>query len=184
MVNFLKDVDVMAELPTVLQDVVELNAIARVEDPILTAEWGLIQGIFDNQFIMYTNEDGISRYENMLNIYPLDTDTLETRRLRVMARFQEQAPYTWRVLIGILDGLLGLGNYTATRDVASKTIDIKIQLVQSQQVQVVIDMLERITPVNMIYTVSLMYNTYQQLSAYTHQQLSAYTHQQLREGQL
>lgn len=128
-----------------------------------------------------TNEQGADRYEKMLKLNAPATDTIETRRFRILTRYQEQAPYTYRVLKQLMDSLLGEGQYEVKRDVAAKTLSVKIELTVKGMFDAVVIMLERITPQNMALTVQLRYNQHSTLARFTHAQLSSYMHQQLRE---
>lgn len=177
-------VNISEYLPQVLKELEEIKALNLVENPILIQEWMFAENQLNNQFVETANETGIQRYERMLKLNYSDSDTLETRRFRIISRFQEQAPYTWRVLHKILTSLLGEGGYRLERNVATKTLNVKIDLTVSSQFNILVDTLERIVPANMIINVELLYNSHQDLSAFTHAELSAYTHQQLREGVL
>ena len=42
-------------------------------------------------------------------------------------------------------------------------------------------MLEKMSPLNMLIDLSLLYNSHKILSGFTHRQLNQYTHKQLRE---
>ncbi|MGN4125961.1 putative phage tail protein [Lysinibacillus sphaericus] len=106
---------------------------------------------------------------------------IETRKFRILTRYQEQAPYSYRVLKQLLDSLLGEGQYELKRDVAAKTLSVKIELTVKGMFDAVVVMLERITPQNMALTVQLRYNQHSTLARYTHAQLAAFTHKQLRE---
>ena len=172
----------LSEIPEVLTEVKEIKAIAQVEDPILMAEWKLVQQIYNNQFVLTADIDGIERYEKMLGIRPSDQDTIESRRFRILARFQEQAPYTWKVLLGLLDSLLGVGNYEAERNVADKWVRVKLELTIGSQIQAVTDMLERIVPQNMIINIELRFNTWLQISQKTWGQVNTLTWGTVREG--
>lgn len=182
MANFEKEVDVLSELPEVLHEAKEINAIANVEDPILEAEWKLIQELYNGQFILTAGLSAIERYEKMLNIRPSDADTIESRRFRILSRFQEQAPYTWKVLIGLLDSLLGEGNYEAERNVADKWVRVKLELTIGSQIQAVTEMLERVVPQNMIINIELRFNTWLQISQKNWGQVNTITWGDVREG--
>lgn len=174
-------VEYLELLPTILHDVIEIDAISKVEKPILEDEWFYVNNSIDNNFVEYANEYGIIRFESMLGIIAPGTDDLQTRRLRILARMQEQAPYTNRVLVRILDSLLGAGAYEYTRNVATKHVNVKIELTVQRQYDILNETLERLLPANMTYLVELRYNMHSLLRPFTHQELSAKTHQQLRE---
>jgi hypothetical protein len=176
-----RDVDILSYLPPILRDIKEIIEIAQVEKPVLEETWKYIENALNNQFVVSANESGLSRYEKMLKINTPATDSIETRRFRILTRYQEQAPYTWRLLKQLLDNLLGEGQYELKRDVAAKTLSVKIELTVKGQFDAVVLMLERITPQNMVLTVELRYNQNSKLAQYTHAQLAAFTHKQLRE---
>lgn len=176
-----REVNIISYLPPILHEIKEIVAIANVENPVLEGLWQQIEDTLHNQFVLTANENGAERYEKMLKLKVPGTDTLETRRFRILTRYQEQAPYTYRVLNQLLDSLLGEGQYELKRDVAAKTLSVKIELTVKGMFDAVVVMLERITPQNMVLTVQLRYNQHSTLGRYTHAQLAAYTHQQLRE---
>ncbi|MGG0663397.1 putative phage tail protein [Viridibacillus arvi] len=167
-------------LPPVFHEVKEMIEIAKIENPVLQSLWVEIEDAINNQFILTANESGADRYEKMLKISVPNTDTLETRRFRILTRFNEQAPYTYRVLKQLLDSLLGEGQYVMKRDIVNKTLSVKLELTVKGMFDAVVAMLERITPQNMVLTVELRYNQHNTLSRYTHAQLTRYTHDQLR----
>ena len=179
-----REVDLLAYLLPILQEVKELQTIAGIENPTLEDVWELVESVLNNQFILTADERGIARHEKMLEIKSGATESLETRRFRVLTRYQEQAPYTNKVLKQLLDSLLGEGKYRYERNVADKWIKVRLELTVKGQFEEVELMLERITPQNMILEVTLRYNQHSTLARYTHAQLAAFTHKQLREDVL
>lgn len=177
-----REVDILSYIPTIFHEVKETIEIANAEKLPLEGTWQAIEDSLNNQFIVSANEDGLARQEKMLKIKVPATDTLETRRFRLLTRYQEQAPYTYTVLKQLLNSLLGEGKYELTRSAAEKWIKVRLELTVRGQFDAVELMLERITPLNMVLTVDLRYNQHSLLANYTHAQLSAFTHTQLREG--
>ena len=159
-----------------------MSAIAKVENPILSAIWELIERTLDDQFIVTVSSDGARRYEHMLNLQVMDYDTIETRQFRILARYQEQAPYTEEVLRRLLNSLLGEGAYELTIFKVEKAIDIKLELTVRNMFDAAKELLERIVPQNMELTVRLRYIQHLILQDYRHGELRAYTHDQIRNG--
>ncbi|BDH60154.1 hypothetical protein MTP04_02840 [Lysinibacillus sp. PLM2] len=176
-----REANLLNYLPPVLHEVKEIVEIANVEKQPIERTWQAIEDSFNNSFILTATEEGLSRREKSLNIKVPATDTIETRRFRLLTRYQEQAPYTKTVLDQLLDSLLGEGRYELIRDAAAKRITVKLELTVKGQFDAVYIMLERITPQNMILTVELRYNQHSKLAQFTHTQLAAFTHKQLRE---
>lgn len=177
-----RNVDVVQYWPPVLLDIKEMLAIAKAENPVLSALWELIEQTLDDQFVVTTTENGAKRYEQMLSIYPADNDSLETRRFRILTRYQEQAPYTEEVLIRLLNSLLGDGSYELTINKAGKTLDVKLELTIRGMFDAAKDLLERIVPQNMELTVQLRYIQHSMLQGYRHTDLRPFTHDQIRNG--
>lgn len=165
-----------------LKGIKEIQAVNDVENPILNAEWGLYEHQLNNQFVVSTDEYGISRYEKMLKIKVSDTDTLETRIFNVLTKYQEEGPFTWKKLQMILDSMLGVGNYTLERDVANKILNVKLQLTISRQYEILSEFLERVTPQNMILNIQLRYNTWEQIKPFTWGELLSKTWGEVKEG--
>ncbi|MEK4146426.1 putative phage tail protein [Robertmurraya sp. FSL W8-0741] len=175
-----RDIDVLSYLPPVLREFKENQEIAKVENPQIVRLWQATEQAMNDQFIETSTEYGVSRRERMLHIFPAGTDTLETRKFRLLTRYNEQAPYTRRVLRNLMNSLCGEDGYTLSIDVAQKVISVRVELTVRGMFDAVVDMLERITPVNMVMDVQLRFNQQSNLSKYTHAQLSQYTHDQLR----
>lgn len=116
----------------------------------------------------------------MLGIQPFTDDTLETRRFRILTRWNEKLPYTYRVLIERLNSLCGVDGYELELQPNLYSISIKLELTQKRMFNDVQDLTRRMIPANMVLVVTLRYNQHFTLSRYTHGQLSAYKHEQLR----
>lgn len=176
-----REIDILSYLPSILHEIKELIEIADVEKPVLEALWQEIDNTLNNQFVITANSDGANRFEKMLKLQAGESESIETRRFRILTRYQEQAPYSYKVLKQLLDSLLGEGQYTLERNVAEKWLRVRMELTVKRQFEAVEILLERITPQNMVLTIELRYNQHSLLKKYTHAQLAAFTHQQIRE---
>lgn len=101
-------------LPPFLQGYRELQAIMTAENPEFQAVSDEGQVVLDNTFIMHCDEKGISRFENMLGIYPLPTDTLNSRKSRVLTRWNDVVPYTLKAFLSKIAALQGNDNIQIT----------------------------------------------------------------------
>lgn len=167
-------------LPIFIQEYAEIRQIMFAEQGLIDGIWETADHIQDNQFINYTDEDGIKRWENMLKITAKDTDTLEERRFRILTRFQSDTPYTVAKLDEKLTTLCGEGNFHIILTPNDYTIDVKLALGNASMLSDVEEIVNNMIPANMIRNIIIMYNTHALWSAYTHEQMSAYTHEQLR----
>ena len=99
-------------LPPVLQQTREMQAVMEGEQPAVAGLWDAWKTVLDALFVRYANEQGLARWERMLGIRPRGTDSMEVRRVAVLARLNEQLPFTERTLRLMLDGVCGPGGYT------------------------------------------------------------------------
>ena len=171
-------------LPSVMQGFAEFKAIMQAENTETDLVDGNIQRVLDNAFIELCDEYGIKKYEAMLDIFPDSNDTLASRKLRVLIRWNEFIPYTYRVLIRKLNAFCGVNGYDIFPDLENYNLSIDIQISVSKQREEIEKFLERILPMNFSYRVSIKYNTHKVLAGYTHQYLSRYSHRGAREEEL
>ena len=99
--------ELIAYLPPVLQEILEFQLITKAEQPEVNRLRETLQGVYENQFYDLARQDGIARYEEILNVTPGFGDSLELRRLRVKSKMTMQLPYTMRVLRLKLEQLFG-----------------------------------------------------------------------------
>jgi len=106
----IRTVHVERYYPDVLANAKEFKTIAAAENPEFKKVWKAIWKQFLNTFVYSLDEDGAARWESMLKLYPASTDTLDTRRKRILSKINSSLPYTERSLQNMLDGIYGAGN--------------------------------------------------------------------------
>lgn len=148
----------------------------------ITAEkvWTDAENTLADQFVQTATENGVKRYEKILSIVPKGTYTLDERKFNVLARMNEQLPYTEVQLNSLLTALCGEEGYFLKIDADAYEVIVKLALVNENNVDAVIELLDKIVPANMVRKVTL-FNTHNILSGFTHNQLSTYTHKEIRE---
>lgn len=165
----------------VVSAIKEFDVFGQIVDEELQTVENTVQQIIDDQFIETATEQGIARREKLLNIHPFADDTLESRRFRVKANWNNQLPYSQNQLEEKIISLVGENGYTLTVNYAEYRLTVKINLGQKRMLQDAKNMINNIAPCNLIVTVELQYNRHIDLARFTHQQLSTKTHAQLRE---
>ena len=171
-------------LPPIMQNFSEIKQIMKVEQKEMDLLVINIQRVLDNAFIQDCDEYGIKKYEAILNILPATDDTLDLRKIRVLMRWNEFVPYTYRVLIRKLNIVCGVNGYDISKDLENYILLIELHLSVVRQREEVERFLERVIPMNINYQVSIKYNTHKLVSNYTHKYLSQYTHREIREEEL
>lgn len=171
-------------LPQVLREVREYKALMETEQSEIVDLWDALEGALKDQFITEATINGVLRLEKILKIAPKATDSLNDRRFRILARLNEQLPYTFRGLEEKLNALCGVDGYTVELTHGSYTLKVRIELVVKKQFDEVDQLLKRIVPANLIIDIDLRYNQHMTIGDYTHEYLGGFTHYSLRNESL
>lgn len=172
--------EIIEYLPEYIQEYQEIKQIMSTEQTELNDLWDEFEITMDNQFVVDANEQGVERYEKILNITKKPGQTLEERKFVILVKMNEQLPYTMNALKKKLENLCGEDGYSIVLQNGIYKITIKVELTAKNNLDAVKEMLDRVIPCNMICVVELIYNTYEKLEDFTHQALAVYTHNQLR----
>ena len=170
-------------IPHIIRDVDEYKALLNDgEQPQITSLWGALENALNDQFIVDATENGVKRWEKILGIFPKGTATLDERKFTILARINEELPFTMNMLKSKLETLCGAEGegYTLSLNANQYRLIVKIALISVSKYQDVQELLNRIVPANMIIDLSIIYNRHSVLAAYKHSELAAYTHYQLR----
>ena len=167
-------------LPPFLADYQEIQQIMGTEQPEIDQLWSEHGQSLDNMFLQTADEPSISRYESMLGISPNPTLSLNERKFQLQLKFNEQLPYTLRALNQKLETVCGPGEFDIELVSSEYRLMVKVGLTSKQNLQAIQEMMERMVPCNLIWTVTLKYNQHETLAQYTHEHLGQYTHEQLR----
>ncbi|GKH50372.1 hypothetical protein CE91St46_14830 [Eubacteriales bacterium] len=89
-----KEVYLLSYWMPLLKKLKEFKEIAKTEEPELRYILEAIDRTLANMFIETADEYGIKRYEDMMGIVPDESDTLDTRRFRVLTLWNDYVPYT------------------------------------------------------------------------------------------
>ncbi len=143
----LRDVNLISYLPQFIQEYREIQNIMLAENPEIQILEDEMEIIKNNQFILSCNLVGIEKFEKLLSITPIINDTLEVRRSRVLIKWNNEVPYTYRVLLQKLDVLCGLGNYSLKSKCSLYELEVYVSLEHSKLRELDI-MLRNMIPAN------------------------------------
>lgn len=175
------DRNLIEYLPENLRNVEEYNAILTLaEQPEMVELWEAEENILKDQFIADATENGISRWEKILGIVPKATDSLDSRKISILTRINEQIPFTLTTLKEQLEAICGKGECDVDLEADKYTLSVKVALTAASNLNDVNLFLKRVVPANLIVHLTLKYNQHSMFSTYTHQDLSTFTHEQLR----
>lgn len=177
----IREVDLISYLPEYLQAYREMRETLLAQQQEIQRLEDLTETIQDNQFILYSNEEGIERFENLLKTKALDDDSLENRKFRVLSLWNNSIPYTVLVLHNKLETICGKDGYNLKVINEQYKVIVRVALKSKKNFEMVEEMLNTVLPANMVIDLSLLYNQHLTLSKFTHEQLKARTHREIRE---
>lgn len=178
-----ENIDLKDYWPLVTKKILEFEKIADAENPEINNLWAAHKKVLDNQFIKTLTEEGCARWENILNIVPMGTDTLEDRRFRILARINADLPFTFRQLENMLYALCG-DDYTCELVNNEYKLVVRLALGIRRQYDEVSSLLKKVVPANLLIDLDLLWNQYLLLEPFIHEDLEPYTHEELREENL
>jgi hypothetical protein len=159
----------------------EIEQIMKVEQTRVEALWETVRNLLNEAFVSDESKIGAARWESILDITPLDTDTLQLRNFRIQGRLIEDLPYTYRTLNNQIKALCGEDGYEINLNGDEFFLSVKVALTTKKMKSEVERLCERVVPLNLFLDVDLMYNTHGLLQPYTHGYLHSFTHQQIRD---
>lgn len=177
----IQDIKPIEYLPPVMQEVLEIQELYKGITPEVRLLFTNGSLALDECFINTAENTGLERMEAILGITPYPDDTVEDRRLRILAAMNGDTPYTFKTVYAKLKALCGEDNVRMSYAKDIYTLDVQIKLEAKRQYETVRDMLLRMIPCNISLNCTLVYNKHSLLSGYKHIELKPYKHRQLKE---
>ena len=148
----IREVNLLSFLPEFVQEYREIKHIMNSEQPEIQKLEDETEIIKNNQFILSCDIDGIARFENLLGITPKPDDTMDARKSRVITRWNDSIPYTYKGLKEKLNVMCGEGNYLLIPSFNEYGLEIVVSLPLSGQADELDYMLSYMIPANIVVT--------------------------------
>ena len=148
----IREVNLLSFLPEFVQEYREIKHIMNSEQPEIQKLEDETEIIKNNQFILSCDIDGIARFENLLGIKPKPDDSLDARKSRVITRWNDSIPYTYKGLKEKLNVMCGEGNYLLIPSFNEYGLEIVVSLPLSGQADELDYMLSYMIPANIVVT--------------------------------
>lgn len=163
--------DLLVNLPEFLKALKDFQAIGKSEDPEFTLAWLGVKTWLKDRFISSMTEDGLSKMEQFLRIRPLESDTEEDRRQRLLAIENKALPYTLRKLKEVLGNTSGEGNTDVLVEGFSVIIPVKLASLRS--LDFIRETAEQMIPMNMHFEIHVIYNRWRDFSKKAWEEMKA-----------
>lgn len=146
-----KEVNLLNYWMPVLRQIREFKEIANAEDQEIRYLLEACDSALRNFFIPTADEQGISRFEKLLGIFPDEGTDLETRRLVVLTAWASKETYTDDWLYNKLSSLCG-GEVNITPNYEEYSVDIAVECGVRGVVEILLSLLADTVPCNLVYT--------------------------------
>lgn len=168
-------------IPYALKGIPDLEQTYEAIDEQMEKLNGAIYQMGEDVYFENMSEDRVKRWEKMLDLTPKDTDTLSERRFAIHSRVVDKLPYSYRV---IMSDLLALAPDAAmTIDYSGPSVDVQIAITSQSNVSAVDDLLDRKLPLNMTYTITILWNTWDEVKPYKWSEIKEMTWENVKKDE-
>lgn len=170
-------------IPHIIKDVREYKSILNDGENIeIEWLWKYLDDALADQFIMYSTEYGVSRWEKLLEITPKATATLDERKFTILTMLNERIPFTITTLKEKLKTLCGgEENYSVELLPNEYHLNVLIAVAIESMYDDVQKFLRRIVPANLTIKMGFKFNRHMDYRPFKHEEMHKYTHKELRE---
>lgn len=165
--------------PLVLKEVYEIQLISRIFDKLLSDFERDKEKLKNELYISTATNVGLEVWERILGLSVTDEDA-EVRRFKIRSKLLGDNTS----LRTKLNALLGEDKYKITVYPEKCHILFSLELSVQNLKSTVVELLEKVLPVNLTYEVNLVYNKHINLQVYTHKVLNEYNHRELNAKKL
>ena len=141
--------DLLALLPAYFRAIKDFQALMETEGAELSAIEGCMGRVRDNFFIQTADLDTLAFHESLFRIVASPSEGVDFRRARVLASYNNMAPWTMRALVEKLNLLLGAGNFYVDVDYAGHILNLGIHGATKALAVEIAKILIRIVPAHM-----------------------------------
>lgn len=134
--------------PRCLQELVEFQQIANAEQPEFENALDDVRTAADDFFLSTLSEYGCQRWEAIMGLSAAAGDTLEARRERILIKYLDQLPYTYRSLLKYLKTVSD--DFTVTLNNQAYDLFIRIRLEGYSQRDALAATLGQMIPANLV----------------------------------
>jgi hypothetical protein len=165
--------------PLILREIYEIQLLSLIFDKVLADFEDNKELLKKELYLSSATGVGLEIWESVLGLTVTDQDA-EVRRFKIRSKLLGDNTS----LKTKLNTLLGEGKYKITVYSEKCHILFNLELSAQKLKPVVIELLEKVLPVNLTYEVDLSYNKHLDLQPYTHEALNKYTYRELNAKKL
>lgn len=148
-------------LPDILRDFYEIENKLNAEDPEFDKIYDVLYRWYQNLSPRTADSDGLSFYEELLNLRPKPGDSLEDRRYRVILKLNTRLPYTEIQLRKMIAALCGWDGFSL--EVKDLVVDLKVVEENNKHLHALFEMLRDVLPMNLLFVITQIIEKHEKL---------------------
>ncbi len=176
-----REMKLIEYLPEYEKGYEELVKIFESTEPELHELNKEIEKLSNNQFVVTADENGIKRFEKLVNIFDGPEYQIEERRKRVIVRWNEDIPYTYIALKRQMDRLCGEDGYIMDLYHNEYLLEIYIKIIVKDMYFEVVELLKRVMPCNIDTRVYILNNKHKTFEVFKIREIQKFRHRELKE---
>lgn len=145
------EIDIKNYWTKVIKGVGEFQQIADGENPEFNELSGCLTRLLNDTFVRNATEYGVKRWESILNIVPSPDDTLDDRKVKILSLLNMTLPYTYKMLDGVVESILGAGNYKMY--IREYTLTLESSFKSDNEYHDVLNLFDNVVPENLIINI-------------------------------
>lgn len=149
-----RKIDLIQYLPPFMRQYLPLKLITGAENRIFQDTLSELKKIDNNEFIHTANSQGLKRYESMLGVVNSQGESLESRRKKILIKWNDQELYTYASFLKKLDVICGSGNYRIVEHFKQYMIELHTNLSVYGEMEELERIIDYMLPCNIIMNLS------------------------------
>lgn len=133
---------------SVVKGIGEFQQIATAENPEIDELKGCLTRLLNDSFVKDATEYGVKRWESILNIIPGVDDTLDDRKVKILSLLNMTLPYTYKMLEGVVESILGADNYKMY--IRGYTLTLEADFKSDNEYHDILNLFDNVVPKNLI----------------------------------
>ncbi|WP_418527341.1 putative phage tail protein [Longicatena caecimuris] len=148
-----RKIDLIQYLPPFMRQYLPLKLVTGAENKIFQDALSELKKIDNNEFIQTADSNGLKRFESMMGIISYHEESLDTRRNRILAKWNDELPYTINALKKKLDIVCGEHQYEIQCKFSEYQMEIVTHLKNYGQIDEFYNIVDYMIPCNILLSI-------------------------------
>ena len=141
-------------LPEFISEIKEFQELDKVCSVEIDELRNKLQQLQDNQFIETADDEGLRKYEQMLNIAYVEDEAV--RRFKILNKYNSTIPFTMMWLNNTLNITLGKGNFLLDMNYGEYALTISVLASKEQHIETLYKDLRKKIPCNLVLNITTL----------------------------